>query len=192
MSIASEIQRIQTNISNAYSACDSKGATMPQTQNSANLTSCINSIPAGGGEVSGTITITENGAYDVASYAGADVNVNNNTLILNVIDNIEPEETHTESFTFDASEYGNLTPYKSGNLLFYAFEWGNLGIFSFWGQSAFYPMLVNDEYNTLSEWEENYINLIGSLERFAIKDENGNVVLYTGGTRGPALTPDYT
>lgn len=47
MSIASEITRINTNIAAAYSACDDKGATMPQTQNSANLANTIDSIPQG-------------------------------------------------------------------------------------------------------------------------------------------------
>lgn len=49
MSIASEITRINTNIAAAYSACDNKGATMPQTQNSANLANTIGSISSGGG-----------------------------------------------------------------------------------------------------------------------------------------------
>ena len=51
MSIASEIQRIQGNIANAYTACDGKGATMPVAadQNSDNLADTISSIPTGGG-----------------------------------------------------------------------------------------------------------------------------------------------
>ena len=47
MSIASEITRINTNISAAYTACDDKGTTMPQTQNSANLADTIDSIQQG-------------------------------------------------------------------------------------------------------------------------------------------------
>lgn len=49
MSIASEISRINTNIANAYTACSSKSATMPTSQNSANLATTINSIPSGSG-----------------------------------------------------------------------------------------------------------------------------------------------
>lgn len=45
MTIASEIQRIQTNIANAYDALEAKGATMPATENTANLANCILSIP---------------------------------------------------------------------------------------------------------------------------------------------------
>jgi len=46
MSIASEISRIQNNIASAYTACENKGATLPQTQNSANLANTISNIPA--------------------------------------------------------------------------------------------------------------------------------------------------
>ena len=49
MSIASEITRINNNIASAYSQCQSKGATMPATQNSANLANTISTISGGGG-----------------------------------------------------------------------------------------------------------------------------------------------
>lgn len=48
MSIASEIDRIKTNIANAYTACEEKGATMPTVRNSANLLNCISSVTGGG------------------------------------------------------------------------------------------------------------------------------------------------
>lgn len=57
MSIASEITRINNNIAAAYTSCNAKGATMPVTQNSANLADCIDSISGGGGD---TITATNN------------------------------------------------------------------------------------------------------------------------------------
>ena len=53
MTIASEITRINNNIAAAYTACNNKGATMPQTQNSANLATAISSIPSGGGSFIG-------------------------------------------------------------------------------------------------------------------------------------------
>lgn len=49
MSVADQINRIKTNIANTYTAAQSKGATMPQTQNSDNLATCIQSITTGGG-----------------------------------------------------------------------------------------------------------------------------------------------
>lgn len=44
MSVQSEINRIKSNIESAYDALASKGATMPQTQNSENLASTAQSI----------------------------------------------------------------------------------------------------------------------------------------------------
>lgn len=49
MSIASEIERIKSNIASAYTAASAKGATMPDVQNSANLSGCIDTITTGGG-----------------------------------------------------------------------------------------------------------------------------------------------
>ena len=46
MSISGEISRINGNITAAYNACQHKGATMPQTQNSANLAATIAGIPS--------------------------------------------------------------------------------------------------------------------------------------------------
>ena len=48
MTIASEITRINNNIANAYTICNSKGATIPVAKNSANLADCIDSIQTGG------------------------------------------------------------------------------------------------------------------------------------------------
>lgn len=48
MSIVSEIDRIKTNIANAYTVCKEKGATMPSVLNSANLSNCISSVTGGG------------------------------------------------------------------------------------------------------------------------------------------------
>lgn len=51
MSIQAEINRINTNIANAYSAIDAKGGTIPIQANSANLASAIESISGGGGDI---------------------------------------------------------------------------------------------------------------------------------------------
>ena len=46
MSIQSQIDRINTNIANAYDAVTTMGGTLPQTQNSANLPAAIATIPS--------------------------------------------------------------------------------------------------------------------------------------------------
>ena len=48
MTIASEITRIKTNISNAYTALEAKGATIPSEKNSANLANTVDTITGGG------------------------------------------------------------------------------------------------------------------------------------------------
>lgn len=48
MSISSEITRINNNIASAYSKVEEKGGTLPETQNSANLATAIDSISGGG------------------------------------------------------------------------------------------------------------------------------------------------
>lgn len=75
MSIASEITRINTNIASAYTACSNKGATMPVTQNSANLASTIATISGGGGGGSlqtKSVTINSNGTTTVLPDVGYD------------------------------------------------------------------------------------------------------------------------
>lgn len=47
MSITSQITRIQSNIENAYTALEAKGATLPLIENSANLVDTINTISGG-------------------------------------------------------------------------------------------------------------------------------------------------
>lgn len=60
MTIASEITRINNNIAAAYTALSGKGATLPATQNSANLATTVASVPAGGT----TLTVTNNSSYN--------------------------------------------------------------------------------------------------------------------------------
>ena len=79
MTIASEIYRIQNNISNAYSAVFAMGGTIPAFPNSDNLASAINTIPSGSTPFipTGTINITENGTYNVYDYESAYINAVN-------------------------------------------------------------------------------------------------------------------
>lgn len=61
MAIADEIQRIKTNIANAYTELENKGATIPETKNSENLASTIATVSSGGGDLdeyyTGTINV---------------------------------------------------------------------------------------------------------------------------------------
>lgn len=51
MTIATEITRIKTNIENAYTKAEEKGATIPTVKNSENLAACIETVSTGGGGV---------------------------------------------------------------------------------------------------------------------------------------------
>lgn len=99
MSIASQINRINQNVSDAFDAIEAKGVTIPSGSNSDDLADLIGQIQQGGSsggivitdtqdvaggtvrtitavQISGTKTITENGTgIDVAEYAAVDVNV---------------------------------------------------------------------------------------------------------------------
>ena len=58
MTLNSELAKLESNLSDCYTSCNNKGATIPQNQNFDNLSSCIDSITTGGGGYSG-------GAYSV-------------------------------------------------------------------------------------------------------------------------------
>lgn len=80
MSIRSQIDRINANIAAAYDEAEAKGATMPATENSANLADTVASIPSGGTPTLITKQITENGVYnaeddDADGYNEVTVNV---------------------------------------------------------------------------------------------------------------------
>lgn len=153
MTIASEITKLQNNLSDSYTACQGKGATMPTDQNFDNLATCISSISGGGGSTlitktitqngtynassdnadgysqvtvtvpqpSGTISITDNGTYDVTNYASADVNVSGGGSFIGLNREVVDGKysVPTTSFTFslpnDATDVNN-------NAMYYAFR----------------------------------------------------------------------
>ena len=80
MTISSELTKLNTNLTNAYTAVSGKGGTLPQAQNFDNLATAISSIPSGGTPTLITKSITVNGTYNASSdnadgYSSVTVNV---------------------------------------------------------------------------------------------------------------------
>ena len=118
MSIASEITRINTNIANAYTACDGKGATMPQTQNSANLATCINSIQTGGGSFVGLPReVSNDGLFQVPT----------SSFTFSLPSNATNIATHAMGYAFyncsgvTSADLSSLTTLNRGHAMEYAF-----------------------------------------------------------------------
>lgn len=114
MSIASEITRINNNIASAYSQCQSKGATMPATQNSANLANTISTISGGGGadlsqyfntNVSSTFDAAGNNFWRKSVLKFPTIILNNNITSLNYMFYYSP----FEELSFDGLDLSNIT-----------------------------------------------------------------------------------
>ena len=85
-----QYQRISANIATAYDEAEAKGATMPPTENSANLPTAIRSIPEAVQPTLITKQITENGIYAAADdnadgYSGVTVNVDLKAFVNNIV-----------------------------------------------------------------------------------------------------------
>ena len=71
MSVATALTDLSGRIQDAYTALAAKGATMPATRNSYNLSSTIDTVPSGGGAQGYTLTIwgDDNSSEPWSSYA---------------------------------------------------------------------------------------------------------------------------
>ena len=85
MSIESEITRINNNIAATYTALSAKGATIPETENSANLASTVATVPSGGDPVNKAFDVVDGvlnkptAAFSDNTFAGV-TSVENNGL----------------------------------------------------------------------------------------------------------------
>lgn len=73
MTIANEITKLNTNLTDSYTACENKGATMPTDQNFDNLSDCINSITTGSTPVISSLNVTPTTqAQEITAPTGTD------------------------------------------------------------------------------------------------------------------------
>lgn len=117
MSIAEEIQKLQTNLSNSYTSCGNKGATLPTNQNFDNLASTIDSISGGSG---GGATVTAINKTGASINSGDKVWLNQNSTIAG---------SHYN--TGDDSGSGSINTgviYPTGNKIFVVGYIGNLTV----------------------------------------------------------------
>lgn len=115
MSIASELTKLETDITNAYDAVQIKGGTIPSNKNTNNLATAINSI-SGGGATLITKTITENGTYnasddDADGYSEVTVNVVPSSEYIVTLENLHDSSTDFQNIYINPST-GALVNYN--------------------------------------------------------------------------------
>lgn len=116
MSIATNLEKLETDITNAYSAINTKGGTIPSNKNTDNLSAAINSIPSGGSATLITKTITENGTYDATDdnadgYSEVTVNVVPSSEYIVTLENLHDSSTDFQN-TYISSTNGALINYN--------------------------------------------------------------------------------
>lgn len=108
MSIATSLTKLETDITSAYNAVQTKGGTIPSDKNTNNLATAISSISGGGGSATLiTKSITENGTYNASSdnadgYSQVTVNVSGGGTV-------EPEEKDVNFYDYDGTRLYSYT-----------------------------------------------------------------------------------
>lgn len=116
MSIASKLTKLETDITDAYSAIQTKGGTIPSNKNTNNLSTSINSIPSGGSTTLITKTITENGTYnasddDADGYSEVTVNVVPSSEYIVTLKNLHDSSTDIQNAYINSAD-GELINYN--------------------------------------------------------------------------------
>jgi len=112
MSVTTEIIRLQNCVSNAYTACLNKGATLPQVQNSDNLPSTIMTIPA---EEKNSSQLPRYKLEEVNNELTAKITEINVTGLFNDIQSIDS----SFDYAFCCMDFGNISKIKvHGDLTF--------------------------------------------------------------------------
>ena len=96
MSIANIIESMRTNLANAYSSIEARGAKMPEEKNLENLAATINTLPEGGGSSEGGDAIINGLVESYYVYAGENINAGDFVKFAQgVMGSVEIETTET-------------------------------------------------------------------------------------------------
>lgn len=107
MTIQSELERIGNNISSAYSALGENGATLPETQNSDNLATTVQTLPEKQDKITATGLLKGNGTTVEAAQAGTDYQA----PLTAGVDYAPPYQYSTTDLTAGSSELATGTLY---------------------------------------------------------------------------------
>lgn len=176
MAIADKLTKLSIDITNAYTAIDNKGGTIPANKNTDNLASAIGSISTGT-TPTGTkqVSITQNGTTteDVTDYASAEISVNV------PMPSGDVWEKHTVDFTLASS-----TAYTT-IMGMYVKECANYIIYpTVSSNTALNTIVASDCYNTSKYLgitkTPTGVSVYPSTSQFYVNDQTYNVVRQRG------------